>query len=336
MTVLIDVVIPTKDRPEALRACLEALAQQTQRAVNIIVVDDGSIVPAADGLPPELLARLRITVLRHPVSRGPAAARNRAIRHGQAPYIAFIDDDVRCEPDLLERQLERLREGSDRDVIIGPLATPPDWDPTPWNLWEARQVDVEYGRMSRGEYTPTWRQFHTGNAFLARRTIEDAGPFDERFTRAEDVEFALRASLRGHRFVFNADAIGWHYSYRTREAWLRIPRAYADFDVLLARMHPDLNWLRTIARERRQRHPVLRLARVVSRIPRVRPSMVGALTSGAELLYRPARGFRQRLAMALLSIAYDVEYEAAHVRSQAAAGTSFAAYEAAAAPTEGM
>jgi GT2 family glycosyltransferase len=330
---LIDVIIPTRDRPEALVACLEALARQTVQDFHVIVVDDGSTSPVADAIPEALRKQLRLTVLRHPTSRGPAAARNRAIRHGSSPCVAFVDDDVRCAPDTLARHLETVRAGDWRSVSIGPLSAPPDWEPTPWNLWEARQVQAEYDRMSRGEYVPTWRQFHTGNAFLTRKAIEAAGLFDERFTRAEDVEFALRVSRLGQRFTFSPDAIGWHYSYRTLDAWLRIPRAYAEFDIVLDRRYPRMKWLATLEQERSKRHPVIRAARAASAIPGMRSTMVGALTWAASTAFKNKS---LPVAMGLLSIAYDLEYSASQRRALRASAERSATdlTDEAAVPTE--
>jgi len=335
MTSLVDVVIPTRDRPEALVACLEALTRQTMPNINVIVVDDGSRIPVSGALPSNLRQQLSLTVLRHPVSRGPAAARNRAIRHGQARYVAFVDDDVCAAPDLIERHLAAVRDavdhgGLDEVVSIGPLSAPPDWEPTPWNRWEAMQVQAEYDRMTACEYKPTWRQFHTGNAFVPRSVLETAGLFDERFTRAEDVELALRMALRGVRFIFTSEAVGWHYAYRTLRAWLRIPRAYADFDVLLDRMYPKLGWLETVRRERRGRHLVVQIARRLSRLPRVRPLMVAVLTRAAQAFHR---GSGIPVAMGLLSVVYDVEYGAMQDRSDRS-GKHDLDSEAAAVPTE--
>src|SRR5690606_30900492 len=207
---LVDVVIPTRDRPEALVECLEALSRQTVSDIDAIVVDDGSERRMEEVLTADLRSRLSITVLRHPVSRGPAAARNRAVRHGVGRYVAFVDDDVRAAPNLIERHLAVVQAGGDRVISIGPLSAPADWMPTPWNRWEALQLEAEYERMVAGQYEPSWRQFHTGNAFLARRVLDAVGPFDERFTRAEDVEFELRMSLHGPQFAFTADDVGWH------------------------------------------------------------------------------------------------------------------------------
>lgn len=312
MSALVDVVVPTRDRPRALEVCLRALAQQSMPDIRVIITDDGSRVPVAEAVDRDILDALDVLILRNEQSRGPAAARNQAVVAGDAPYIAFIDDDVEAAPDLVARQLALLRGLGPRAILIGPLLAPEGWRPTAWNRWEAEQLLVEYARMERGEYEPTWRQFHTGNAFLERETFESVGGFDEQFTRAEDIEFALRAALAGHRFVFNAGAVGRHDAFRSRSAWLRIPTAYAEFDVLMDRLHPEARWLRIVHRERGLRHPVVRAARLVARSSMLSHPLTWGMTVAAGGCHRVGA---LRASMALLSLAYDLRYETAFRRA---------------------
>lgn len=312
MTALVDVVVPTRDRPQALDACLRALAAQSFKEARVIVVDDGSTVPVEDTLAPALREDLDLLVLRNESSMGPAAARNRGVASGSAPYIAFIDDDVRADKNLLAEQLLCHERFGDRSIIIGPLRAPEGWEPTAWNRWEANQLEVEYERMERGEYRPTWRQFHTGNAFLPRYAFEELGGFDEQFTRAEDVEFALRAAQRGYTFAFNPRAHGWHDAYRSRGAWLHIPRAYAEFDVLMDQLHPDARWLPIVERERQHRHVLMRSLRGVSKLPFVANGLAYGLTVLAAGVFRTGL---ERPSMGLLSLAYDLRYETAFRRA---------------------
>ncbi len=311
MTALVDVIVPTRDRHAALDACLRALACQSDRRFRVVITDDGSRTAVEEVLDPSLRDALEILVVRNERSAGPGAARNRAVAAGGAPFLAFIDDDVRAEADLVARQLA-LAQRSPRAILIGPLRAPEGWRPTAWNRWEAEQLEVEYARMARGEYTPTWRQFHTGNAFLARETFEATGGFDEQFTRAEDIEFALRAALRGHHFVFNPNAVGWHDAYRTRQAWLRIPAAYAEFDVLMDRLHPQARWLRVVRRERAHRHPAVRAVRLAAGAEPASALLAFALSSAAAGLHGlGAHG----PSAALLSLAYDLVYETSFRRA---------------------
>ena len=88
-------IVPTRDRPEQLRRCLDALAaQQFSDDVDVIVVDDGSKDPeAVAGL---VKARANARLIRLPGSGSPAA-RNVGVAASRAPYICFTDDD--CVPD---------------------------------------------------------------------------------------------------------------------------------------------------------------------------------------------------------------------------------------------
>ncbi len=302
----VDVVIATRNRPQPLERCLTALTRQAYRDFGVIVVDDASDEPVADHLPRDLRDALTPTVLRQERRAGPGAARNAGVAESGARYIVFVDDDVCAQPELVARHVAALAAGDgERRAAIGPLAMPPDWRPTPWNLWEARTVDVEYGRMLRGEYRPTWRQFHTGNASLVRADFEAVGGFDERFDRAEDIELALRLRQHGVEFVFDPLAIGWHYAHRSLAAWRNVARSYARTDVMLSELHPELGWLHAIGRERARRHPALLLARRAFERRALRPLVTAGATGAARVLHA-ARA--RRLAMYGLSLAYDLEY----------------------------
>jgi glycosyltransferase involved in cell wall biosynthesis len=87
------VVVPTRDRPEALRRCLAALARQ-EPAVEVVVVDDRS-APAAAATIRAAAEAARATVVSGD-GRGPAAARNLGARAAARDVVLFCDDD--CEP----------------------------------------------------------------------------------------------------------------------------------------------------------------------------------------------------------------------------------------------
>lgn len=100
------VIIPTRNRLPALRACLAALAAQDMPAdqFEVIVIDDGSSPPLP---PPEEFhpapANLRII---HQPNAGPGAARNTGAAAARGRFLAFTDDDclpsARWLPELLQ------------------------------------------------------------------------------------------------------------------------------------------------------------------------------------------------------------------------------------------
>jgi glycosyltransferase involved in cell wall biosynthesis len=92
------VVTATKNRPALLRKSMEAIAAQTVKPLEVVVVNDGG-EPLGDAL--EAL-RFPVQVLENPVSLGQPAALNRGVRATTSRYVAFCDDDDLFAPDHLE------------------------------------------------------------------------------------------------------------------------------------------------------------------------------------------------------------------------------------------
>ena len=302
----IEVVVATYDRPRQLVRCIRALADQTTKDFGVLVVDDHSPTPQESVVDDGLKAELPVRFLRMESNGGPARARNRGVSESTADLIAFIDDDVVADPLLIERHLAVYEAGPANGVQMGPLAAPRDWHPTPWTLWEARTIATEYDKMVRGLYQPTWRQFFTGNAFLRREDFLAVGGFDETFTRAEDIEFAYRLAKQGATFQFVPDAVGWHYSERSKASWRRIARDYARFDIEIARRHPETRWLNFLEWERSRRNILNRIGSSLLAKLSAEPVGISTALTGADALYRVgATG----PALKLLSFAYLLEYD---------------------------
>jgi histidinol-phosphate phosphatase family protein len=277
-----DIAIPTCGRPE-LRRLLDALAAlDLPPATRVLVVDDR---PEPSGpLPAVVDAALPVMVLRSG-GRGPAAARNMAWQASQAPFVAYLDDDVVPLHDWARRLADDLASlpaaaaGSQGRVVV-PL--PPGRRPT----------DDE--RNVAGLATA---RFITADLVFRRDALYAAGGFDERFRRAyrEDADLALRLRrrqlriVRGSRGVVHpVQATRWHAS-------LGRQRGNAD-DVLVRRLH-GRRW-RTTAEA-----PPGRLARHVA----IAAAGAGALVAAASGHRRFATG------LALGSAAGVTELAAARI-----------------------
>lgn len=108
----IGVVIPFfQRRPGILARALASVAAQDDPAVSVIVVDDGSPVPASDeGLP----AGLDVRLLTRP-NAGPAAARNTALEalDDSIAAVALLDSDDAWRPGHLAAARAALAAGAD-------------------------------------------------------------------------------------------------------------------------------------------------------------------------------------------------------------------------------
>jgi glycosyltransferase involved in cell wall biosynthesis len=120
---LVDVLIPTRDRPAALAVTLACLIGQTLPRFRVVVSDQTEPRPAFEA--PEVLATVRVLrarghevqLHRHLPRRGLAEQRQFLLDRVAAPYCLFVDDDVILEPDLLERMHRTITE--ERCGLVG-------------------------------------------------------------------------------------------------------------------------------------------------------------------------------------------------------------------------
>ena len=107
---LISVIVPTQDRPAALRRCLDALTAQTVAdRLDVVVVDDASLAVREVDEVVRLHPRARLI---RRAGGGPAAARNTGVENARGALVCFTDDDCVPHPDWAERLAEALQRGA--------------------------------------------------------------------------------------------------------------------------------------------------------------------------------------------------------------------------------
>jgi GT2 family glycosyltransferase len=113
---LVDVLIPTFDRPAALAVTLTALCAQTLRLFGVVVSDQGERFDAAQSLEAGAVLRLlrvkghHVELHKHLPRRGLAEQREFLLSQSQAPYVLFLDDDVILDANMIERLLKAITE----------------------------------------------------------------------------------------------------------------------------------------------------------------------------------------------------------------------------------
>ncbi len=122
---LISVIVPVYNVEDYLVKCVDSILNQTHRALEVILVNDGS--SDASGSICDAFAEKdsRVRVI-HKENGGLSSARNAGIEAASGEYISFIDSDDWIEPDayahllsLMERYQVKLVCGGNYDVDGG-------------------------------------------------------------------------------------------------------------------------------------------------------------------------------------------------------------------------
>ncbi|MCA1279367.1 mycofactocin biosynthesis glycosyltransferase MftF [Saccharopolyspora sp. 7B] len=214
----VTLVVPVKDDPAGLARVLAATAELPHR----IVVDDGSQEPAAE--------------LRHPVARGPAAARNTGWRRARTELVAFLDADVLPEPGWLAPLLRQFTDPAVHAVAPrargaaggGAIA-----------CYEADRGGLDLGALPAG-VRPMSRVGYVPSAALVvrRAALAELGGFDEALRFGEDVDLVWRIVDSGAVVRYVPGSVVRHRPRSGLRSWLRQRFDYGTSAAPLARRHP--------------------------------------------------------------------------------------------------
>lgn len=195
MTPLVSVVVPAYNAAPFIAETVDSALRQSFKAIEVLVIDDGSSDDTAARL--QQFHDPRLFLIRQPHQGAPATLNN-AVRMARGEYIAFLDHDDLWIESKLDRHMEAFAQQPG-------LAATFSW----YGL-----IDERGGRIHLA--TPRWRgpiEFSqlledfvigcTSALILRREAILDAGGFDTQFPRCHDFDLVLRVSLQ-HRASIQA------------------------------------------------------------------------------------------------------------------------------------
>jgi GT2 family glycosyltransferase len=215
----ISVIVPTHDRPEALRRCLAALAEQRERDFEVIVVDDGGAAPAGP-VAAGFAGRMPVVAL-HQQRTGPAGARNRGAAAARGWLLAFTDDDCRPDPDWLLRLRERCAA---RPGAGAGGTTVNELRGAPWAELAQLITDLGYATFNRDPDDA--RFFPSNNLALPAAGFHALGGFDPSFRTSEDRDLCDRWTESGRRLLTAPDAVVRHAHRFDAREFFRVHRGY--------------------------------------------------------------------------------------------------------------
>jgi glycosyltransferase involved in cell wall biosynthesis len=113
---LVSVIIPAYNAERFIARTLDSASAQTCRALEIIVVDDGSTDRTAELVLAKAASDPRIRLLRQQ-NAGVAAARNTGVRNSRGRFIAPLDADDLWHRAKIERQLKRFEDRPEAGLV---------------------------------------------------------------------------------------------------------------------------------------------------------------------------------------------------------------------------
>ena len=211
---LVTVTVCTRDRPEDMKLCLEAISQLDYPHLDILVVDNAPTTEDTQTLVEQYYPQVRYVCEPRP---GLDWARNRAILEAKGDIIAYTDDDVVVDPGWVRAIAQTFAENSQVMAVTG-LVVPYELET------EAQVLFEDYGGFGRGferkwyERQPgqplPWQwlgagQFGTGANMAYRRSVfEKIGFFDPALdvgtptNGGGDLEMFIRVLQSGYALVY--------------------------------------------------------------------------------------------------------------------------------------
>jgi len=215
------VIVPTRNRPRALAACLASLAEldYPRPRYEVLVVDDGGEIPAAQAVCAEHERLDLKVVVRLP--GGPAAARNCGAASARGDMLAFIDDDCVADRGWLRALASALRArpgsmvgGCTVNALTG----------NPFSSASQAVLDFVYSYFNADPASA--RFFGAANFAIPAAAFREMGGFDERFWTSEDRDLCDRWLERGGSMAFAPEAVVRHRHALTLGSFLAQHFAY--------------------------------------------------------------------------------------------------------------
>ena len=211
--IAVTIILPYWNSSNYLDHCLDSLAKQTLKPIQIIIVNDGS-----DSFPNDFNTYgLPISVFHLPTHVGFAKANNEAIRHVQSDWVALLNIDAFPEP----QWLEQLAKATQTHPEYSSFASKQLQYHNPY-LIDGTGDSYHFSGLiwRRGFNLPAKAMADiaceifspcAAAALYSRKALEAVAGFDEDFfSYVEDVDLGFRLQLKGYRCLYVPSAVVYH------------------------------------------------------------------------------------------------------------------------------
>ena len=218
------VVVPTRDRPEMLRRCLESIRKSLGPQDELIVVDSASKTTGAR----ETASEFGAVYIEDDVP-GAGRARNVGWRAAENELVAFVDDDITVAPDWTDAVRAVFAARPDLGFVTGRV-TPPEGQEDaehPIAVVDAPGAFDHQPRTARHEGI-------SGNFAARREVLIPLGGFDEMLGPGahfkgggDDFDLFDRMIAAGAPGRYEPSIVAHHDQWRSKKERLKVDYGYA-------------------------------------------------------------------------------------------------------------
>ncbi|AKQ65366.1 Glycosyl transferase, group 2 family protein [Myxococcus hansupus] len=251
---LVSVVVINHDQGIFLPIALQGIAASTYPEVEVIIVDDGS----TSAFDMQVLQRLErssaegpgLSVVRSPIHRGLAGARNLGSRAARGAYVLFLESDESVSPGFIQHAVSALESRPEFAGVV----------PTGGSFHSSEELaNREFkGFMTYLGDCPSYAlvaNYVAAPTALLRRSLLTQQGYNEALSGYADWDFFLRLVQGGHRFLVTNQVHAFsrrrhesaHRAAPPRQHFRRLVRM---FEGLPAPLHPSTRLFAMLAHSR--------------------------------------------------------------------------------------
>ncbi len=218
------VIIASYNGADKFPDALQALAEQTVKDFEVILVLDGSrdnSLAIAEANP----WNLKNLIVINQENSGRSGARNAGVSKARSNILIFIDDDVIAHRNFIEKHLE---EQQNHNIVVGILE--PD---------DRMAKDKDFVKFC-SYMNDKWNEgaFHdeqikqdityitAANFSIKKDLFFSIGGFDERLRDAEDFDMALKLKAKGHKISLDPTIKAKHMIFGTFTQYMNRMKEY--------------------------------------------------------------------------------------------------------------
>lgn len=255
---LVSIIIPTKNGAPTLRKCLNAIAAQTYKKVEVIVIDSGSedetIAIASD------FSFVNIVEIPS-YSFNHGTTRNLGVKEAKGEYLLYtVQDAFAVSNDWIETMLEHFLQDREIVGVCGQQIVPHDQDKNPHEWFRPYSLPIprvvhfpdpkELKALSPKEFYQAcgWDNVNA----MYRKCILLKVPFQER-SFGEDMAWAKEVVVNGNKIVYDFRCRVNHYHHSTYDYTYRrtltvLYNIYFNFGFVREINYSPIHYLKIIYR----------------------------------------------------------------------------------------